>query len=214
MPALADARARLLAPGAPVVPARGALWAQLVELRPATRLAEALAAATGDRWDLDALNVFNHDGAVANPNATGTRLQKRPHARALAAPVKLFDFDFAEAPADLARRRELSIRVDAAGVLNAAVLWFDLDVGAGHAVSSGPAAPAASAWDQLVRFLPCEIAARPGDRLDFFAEHSADEVCLYLRAKTLPDHAVDPATAVGHVDLPGDRGHAVCVTAR
>lgn len=211
VPALADARDRLLPPGAPVVPRRGAIWATAVELRPATRLAEALAEATGEPWNLDALNVFHHDGAVCAITAMGTRLHKRPYAVELSEPVKLFDFDFSRDPADFARRRKVELPCRRRGVLNGVVLHFDLDVDDGDRLSSGAGGDANGAWDQLVRYLPVEVRVDRGDAIPLYAEHVSDDVFLYLRAKALGPNAIDVENVVGHVDLPGERTHAVCV---
>ena len=78
----------------------------------------------------------------------------RPYARRLSDPVRVFDFDFRTADAALARRKELSIPCARDGVLNAFVIYFDLDLDDVEHITSGPDAPSSSAWDQLVRYLP------------------------------------------------------------
>ena len=60
-----------------------------------------------------------------------------------------------------------------------------------------------------MRYLPVELVVRKGDVIEFIAEHSSDDVTLYVRAKSLPKHAV--ADVFGH-ELPGERTHAVCVS--
>lgn len=141
----------------------------------------------------------------------GTRLHKRPYAVELSAPVKLFDFDFSRDPADFARRRKVELPCRRRGVLNGVVLHFDLDVDDGDRLSSGAGGDANGAWDQLVRYLPVEVKVDRGDAIPLYAEHVSDDVFLYLRAKALGPNAIDVDNVVGHVDLPGERTHAVCV---
>ena len=58
-----------------MVPRAATLWCCAVELRPAARAAEALAAADGGAWELGALGLLACDGAIGADCPTGAKLQ-------------------------------------------------------------------------------------------------------------------------------------------
>jgi type II protein arginine methyltransferase len=115
--ALADARQRLLAPGAPVVPARGAL-----RLAPAHWQDYARSAYIGTAVGFD-LGGFAAFSATALPLMIGN-----PAVRLLAPPQEAFGFDFSAKSFALSDRRELAFEFPAAGTVNGLMRWIRLDL--------------------------------------------------------------------------------------
>ena len=195
LPTVADARARLLAPGARIIPSGGALWALPVELLP--RACGAL----GRDLDLSAFHAFAAASVLtANPNEP-LKLQHLPAGayRRLAPPVRLLQIDWEHAPLDqLAGGGESApslLHIESDGLLTALVLYFSLDLdgdddGDGdEPLSTGPDS-ASSAWDQRARYLPVALGVRAGDSLQLSATYTQ----TYVRTIEVAGHTEDMLT--------------------
>ena len=93
LPSVADARARLLAPGAPVIPSAAAVWAVAIECRPGGQPLVAPAACGPRRPPLSGLDLGPYAELFrAEPGSyVSIRLDRVPHVERTGA----LDFDFA-----------------------------------------------------------------------------------------------------------------------
>jgi type II protein arginine methyltransferase len=156
---------QLLVPDAIVMPARARVYATLVEcpaLAEFGRVEEAVGI------DLRPFNVF----------ATGIvnqRLASYPH-RTLCKRFDVFGFDFRR-PIERAAR-ELSVQVDADGLCNAIVFWYELELDPHTRLSTDPQTP--SHWHQAIQLLdePVELAA--GTTCRVAASHNCASITLGL----------------------------------
>ena len=190
-----DARRRLLADGAAIIPAGAVVYAQPLELRVCERAG----------FSLDDFNLFATDAALAPKAHTGCKLQQQPLAtqKRLSPPLSLFEFDFASG--DLRRyaagraRNDLQIVVERTGVLSSILIYFTLrcDADAGNDFHSGPANPKLVAWDQSQRSMPIEMRVRAGDRLSLHAEHNHE--CVRVGLPNIHPEMV--RGMVGHTEI-------------
>jgi len=174
---VADARRRLLRPGAPILPRGGSLFALAVELKVPNR----------SGFDLDELSLFNCDQGLAPRATDGIKLQELSPTdyRILAAPVLLFRFDWAEAPVDeicQVRHVTLPLRISSSGTLTAFLVYFHLhlDHEPENDFSSGPENKRLVAWDQSVRYLPMHVEVTKGQVLQVAASHDAQTTRIGL----------------------------------
>ena len=201
---VADARRRLLAPDAAIIPMGGALWALAVELRPPQH----------EGLRLDALQVFHCDLAMTPEPLASVKLQHLVEGRdyrCLAAPIKIFTFgSWADAPIDtLCEARTsppLPLRVTADGVMSALLIYFtlDLDGDPANAYGSGPQTKR-SHWEQNARWLPHELRVQKGERLSLHASHDDHHVSV-LRLTGVQGDMLEPtsvAAPIGHAQLVG-----------
>ena len=189
-----DARRRLLSPSATILPQAGAIWTLAVEIRPVAH----------DGLRLDDMHTFLCDLALTpEPLATVKLQHLRPGVdyRPLSAPLRLFDFDFANGDLDdlLAKRTTaaLPLEMTTDGVLNALLLYFTLDVDGTHRYSSG-AESTGSHWEQNTRWLPHELRVRRGQRLSLFASHDDHHVST-LRIANVTTQMLDGMVGHRHV---------------
>jgi len=162
--AFADARARLLAPGARVLPRRLRLVARGVELDPGTRRAHRFDEEVTRRWS-DAYGVeLGPLAAVPLPEgyravvtqAIATRFTPRTEQ------VELVALDLASAPTTL----DVSARAVAlgGGPLDAVVSWFEAELDDERTLSTEPGRPGACAhWNVTVWFAPNRRTLAPGE---------------------------------------------------
>ncbi len=200
MPTIADARRRLLHPRAAIIPCAATVFAIPVELRISSLCGFAV----------DEVNTFATDMSLAPRAHAGAKLQQvgtaGPNAyRALGAPIRLFDFDFAsDLDAELGEgfrrsRSDLELAVQRDGILTAFVIHFVLrtDPQPRNAYSSGPDNEELVAWDQSVRTLPIECRVAAGMRLKVHAFHTDSLVGIGL--PELTPQMIDGS--VGHTEL-------------
>ncbi|MEN3747874.1 50S ribosomal protein L11 methyltransferase [Sphingomonas sp. HF-S3] len=166
LPAHEDAVRRLLAPGAPVVPARGAVRIALVDDQ--REQARPLAEVAG--FDLSPYNRLAPVVRTARPNAAGVTLRSDA--------IDLFDFDFAGAryqpDEHVVACRSLGGRVT--GVIQ--WLWLDMD-GQGGTYENRPGPEAFSSWSAIVTAFPQPIETAPGDIVDVRGTHDCRNTELY-----------------------------------
>ena len=147
LPSVADARARLLAPGAPVIPSAAAVWAVAIECRPGGQPLVAPAACGPRRPPLSGLDLGPYAELFrAEPGSyVSIRLDRVPHVERTGA-FRALDFDFegpltdppgppgaeaaeggpAAAAARFRRSREVRVPVTQGGPVNAVAFWFTL----------------------------------------------------------------------------------------
>ena len=166
----ADARARLLEPGAPVIPQAATVHAVPVEC-------EALYA------ERRVGTVAGFDLSPFNALAPRLYLQadlRRYDWRALAAPVPVFSFDFRSAtPAP--EERTIPVAATADGSAQLIAFWFTLALDDETTLSTAPDAPATH-WQQAVYALDAPIPVRAGQALRLHARHDGNTVRLALDA--------------------------------
>ena len=151
LPSVADARARLIAPGAPVIPSAATVWAVAVDCQPAAeplvapfRACTAPSAEGGEGLDLTAYDALFREG---RGSYASVRLDRVPHEERTEA-FRALDFDFegpltepgagdegtaelasgagAAAPQRFRRSREVRVPVTSPGPVNAVAFWFTL----------------------------------------------------------------------------------------
>jgi len=184
---VADARRRLLAPDAAIIPCAAAVFALPIELRVGERAGLAL----------DDLNLFSTDMPFAPRAHTGCKLQRRPTEEhtPLGPPLKLFDFDFARTPVEQLTQGRAEIKpLEFArdGLLTAFLIYFELHTDGSNTFSNGPHQAKLVAWDQSVRYLPVEVRVSRGQRMPISAQHDFEAVRVGVPQ-------VDPSTVAGCV---------------
>jgi type III protein arginine methyltransferase len=165
---LIDAHARLLAPGARVVPARAQLWAQAIEC-PELRPVNPIGRICG--FDLSAFDRFRAPGGQS---LELTREAYRP----LSAPVAVARFDFTAAPARSGISRA-GLCVDAAGTVQAVALWFELELAPGIGLATAPGG-GHNHWRQSVQFLAADRTVQAGETVELVLSYAADRLELSL----------------------------------
>lgn len=131
-----DAAARLLKPGAAMIPASGqvmvalAHWAGLAERR--------MARVAG--FDMAAFNRLDHSSYRLKMGDPGIALRS--------APAELFDFDFASGGPFRPRRNSLALAAEG-GPVNGVVQWIRLQLDAAVVYENKPAPGASSCWSCL-----------------------------------------------------------------
>lgn len=196
---VSDARTRLLSPSACVLPRGGAIWALAVEMRPQMR----------DGIALDDQMIFLCDLSTTPEPLANVKLQHLAPGkdyRPLAAPLRLFDFDWAgcSPPDALCARRTtqpLPMRITSDGVLSALLVYFtiDLDGDPANGYGNGPEF-ARSHWEQNCRWLPHELKVRRGERLTLIAHHDDHHVAWLRIPDVRPRHLEG---MVGHAHIVG-----------
>ncbi len=166
LPTFEDAWARLLAPGATVIPGRGRVLAQVVESRD---LREALAIGEVRGFDLSAFNEFS---SRYLPTTNLPPFGFTP----LSSPVELLDVDFharRHAPAE----RRIEMEALEGGQADAVLVWCEIALTPSIRCDNAPGRPGgASHWGQMVQLVLPGRAVRAGDRLRLVARH--DTACI------------------------------------
>ena len=153
LPSVADARARLIAPGAPIIPSAATVWAVAVDCQPAAEpLVAPFRACTnpfaeeGGGLDLTAYDALFREG---RGSYASVRLDRVPHEERTEA-FRALDFDFegpltepgpgaggtealasgtvVAAPQQFRRSREVRVPVTTPGPVNAVAFWFTLNL--------------------------------------------------------------------------------------
>ncbi|MCC7048052.1 MAG: tetratricopeptide repeat protein [Alphaproteobacteria bacterium] len=160
LPSLADARARLLAPAARVLPQRARVYAAAVEM-PGLRRVNPIRRIAG--FDLSPFEVFS------NPAGQMLELGAEPH-RLLTDPVAVFDFDF-RAPVPNAGEKRIEVAAAAAGTVHAVAVWYDLFLDDRTTMTTAPGIER-NHWKQAVEFLPADIPVAAGQSLVALARYA------------------------------------------
>jgi type II protein arginine methyltransferase len=161
LPTIEDARLRLLAPGARIIPqgavARGYLAG-------GDDLFRQLSVSHASGFDLAAFDLFA-------PPRVGMHVDTLPH-EPLSADTDLIAFDLRR-PAFPAETREVIVTVNRPGRAVAIVQWLSLDVAEGITYENRPRGRHWSCgWTHILYRLPTPMMVAPGDRLRFDVRHN------------------------------------------
>ncbi len=149
LPAIVDARERLLAPGGVLIPQRDTLWAAVAE---APEVYERYAPLTVEGVRLDAARRVTSN--------LWTRVHLAPEAL-LGAPVRWAEIDY-RTVADPNLRGTLAFTAGRDGVAHGLALWFDAELLDGIGYSGAPGAPALMYGHGFFPF-PDPVPLRAGD---------------------------------------------------
>jgi len=169
LPSLADARARLLAPGARVLPARARVYAAAVAV-PGLRPVNPIRTIAG--FDLSLFETFS------NPAGQMVELAAEPH-RLLTEPFAVFDFDFTRPVPDAGERR-IEAKVVAPGAVQGVAVWYDLFLDDAITMTTAPGVER-NHWKQAVDFLPADIPVAPGQTLVAAARYAGTRLKVEIR---------------------------------
>ncbi len=160
LPTVEDARARLVKPGAPVIPLGAVAKGYLVGGLP---LYESLFVGAAAGFNLSAFNEFA-------PPRVGIHIDAIPH-DVLSDDVELLGFDL-RADAFPAGGHEVIVTATRPGRAVAMAQWLQLDFGEGVSYSNRPRGHHwSSGWTHILYRLPQPTQVNPGDRLHFLVTH-------------------------------------------
>ena len=175
------ALAKLALPDAVVVPAAATVFAQAVELR--------VDSVCG--LDVSAINLYRWEPS----HSSGVPLAPGAY-RPLSEPQPVWHFDFV-APPEQSDTKLVDVTFTRAGRFNAVLFWFELHLGGGVTLSSGPESPVTT-LRPAVQYLPGELAADEGMVLPLRCSHNTvqlrfdlereEYVHLYKQEASFPRH--------------------------
>jgi len=160
------AKHRLLLPHARIIPASARVFCQPIEYR--------VAHCCG--VDVRHLNQYNWRADYEGVNLD----LNRGHWKALADPVKVFQFDFNDLETN---SMPASVAYDACvtqpGILNAVSLWFELELDEHDVLTTSPEGKGGT-WQNAVYYVD-ELRVSPGDRLCIEASHDTYSITVTVR---------------------------------
>jgi protein arginine N-methyltransferase 1 len=159
-----DARARLLAPGGRLVPARDTLWAAVVSTPEAFDERRAVWQSRPHGLDLSSAQRFVDNGIQKH--------DARPE-HLVSAPVQWASLDYPTL-ADTALRGAGACEIARAGTAHGLLVWFDTALVDDIGYSNAPGAREGMIYGQMLFGWPAPIALEAGDRVAF--ELRADPV--------------------------------------
>ena len=167
LPALAQARAELCAPGAVFLPESAAIRVALADdpTKP-----EPLGAVEG--FDLSAFNRHVKAGQVARTHDPQFALRS--------AAADLMAFDFA-APLALEGRAKAQL-TSTGGRVTGIAQWLRVELGAGATYENAPGADPEAHWGVGHYALPAARDTAPGEVLDVAGWHGADSIAIWAQA--------------------------------
>lgn len=178
----------------------------LIALRPLPRCPPLEQMRTGEvlGFDLSSTNQWRW-----RPDYEGIELGACPGEWApLAPPLPVFDFDFAEAEANMRPgRMDLTLEFDRPGVFNAVAMWFELRLDEeGTVLSTDPHRPGKGpTWQQAVQWVP-EARVAAGDRLGLTASHDTYGISFDLEGANAAAELARRSTGVPLKARRGRRG--------
>jgi len=155
IPACRYALSRLMLPDALVIPAAATVYAQAVELRVDTVCG----------FDVSAINLFRWEPG----HAGGTPLSPGAYVP-LSQPVRVWHFDMLTPPEE-SDTRLADLTFERAGRFNAVLFWFDLHLGGGITLSTGPGS-AVKTLRPAVQYIPGELGVKGGTVLPLRCSHN------------------------------------------
>ncbi len=167
LPALADARNRLLAPGAPVVPAAGAILLALASWRDC---ATACRAGYAAGFDIGAFATLARPSVgldIGNPDVT---LRSRD--------AEAFRFDFALPSHPETGRAELTLEAHRDGVVDGVMQWIRLELDSETVLEARPEPGAVFFSSPHFWPLPESLEMRRGDVLGIVAEYVRTQLSI------------------------------------
>lgn len=181
---MAACRARLLADGAPIVPAAASVFCQLAQIQ----LCDTMGGISLQPLNKyrQAEGYFGMDLGSDSSNALGAAVWLP-----LSEPQPVFDFDFAGGSFDgllEAGIRRLDFSATANGVCNAVVFWFSLQLDEQCSLTNSPHGTLisgagnsfkATSWQQAVQWLP-QTQLAVGQAVALTAQHDTYEISFKL----------------------------------
>lgn len=163
IPACRHALGNLIISDARVIPAAATVHAQAVEMR-------------SDRvcgFDVSAANVFRHEPM----HASATPL--RPGAyKPLSTPVRVWHFDMLAPPED-SDSLQVDLHIEATGCFNAVLFWYDLHLGEGITLHTGPGSGSTTLRPAL-QYLAGEVPVAQGEVLALRCNHNTVQLRFHL----------------------------------
>lgn len=163
LPAHSDAVARLLKPGAAVIPGRGRIRVALAD----DRHWQQSRAGIVSGFDLSAFNHLLHPSRQIEVGSA--RLTLRSDA------ADIFEIDFATARPEGEGRAERTLRSNG-GTVNGIVQWIALDFGEDAIYENAPEPRSLSSWALLFWPFAAPIETQPGQAVVVGAQHDIDRV--------------------------------------
>jgi protein arginine N-methyltransferase 7 len=155
IPACRHALAKLMLPDALVLPAAATVYAQAVQLR--------VDSVCG--FDVSATNAYRWEPA----HASGTPLAPGSYVP-LSEPLRVWHFDMLTPPEE-SDTQTVDLAFVCSGRFNAVLFWFDMHMGGGHILSTGPGS-AVKTLQPALQYLPGELAVEAGMVLGLRCSHN------------------------------------------
>jgi hypothetical protein len=173
LPSIEDAKRRLLAPGARVIPAAGSVMC-------------ALFGGEGIRENIQVGQVCGFDLSRFNAIASQKRFLHRGDLGLdlLSEPAEAFAFDFMAQDYFPAERRTLRLPVRVAGRCDGVVQWIRLRMRDDIVFENAPSSRSrASGWQQCLYRFADPIELRPGQTVVLCAAHNRSSVWFFLEGR-------------------------------
>jgi type II protein arginine methyltransferase len=167
--AIADARQRLLAPGAPSVPMAASLRAALIDWQDYRRVGHI---DTACGFDLAPFADFIPTSILRPIGAAGVD--------PVSEDIDLFRFDFSESRFPPADRHSMACRATIAGEANGIARWIRLDLDHETMIEARPEAGATFFSGLTVTPLDAPVPVRPGDTVTIGAAHNGRTISTWL----------------------------------
>ena len=162
------AQHRLLLPDATVIPASARVFCQPIQFRHERCCGV----------DVQQLNQYSWRADYDGVELAAVQEQWC----ALADPVQIFEFNFANAPAHVEPAAlVLHVSATGSGVVNALAVWFELQLDEHEVLTTSPHSTGKGAtWQNAVMFVP-EMRVAPGDELCIEASHDTYSISATVR---------------------------------
>ncbi len=164
----ADARRRLLLPGARLVPSRIEIFASPLSVPSAVRQSSTFTPEALDRWQ----SWYGIDfSPLLRAGRHRAQLRWTPPYEArqwptVCPPVAMASLDLRSAEG-LTKERRVEVEVEAKGRVGGVLVWFEVTLGPTTRLSTNPSSvPESNHWRSPLWVLGEEIAVEPGDRLE------------------------------------------------
>ena len=169
--ALGDARARLLAPGAPALPPRAEIRCALTRWSGPFR---PLGAVEG--FDMSAFNLLNVPGQQLKP-------RNRNHVERCSEPASALRMDY-DSPAPFGPRAETINLISTGGRIDGVLQWIRLDFGGGETLENDPFSEGgATSWGASLFDLVKPVETAPGDVISVTFAHNGLRLLVEAAAR-------------------------------
>ena len=167
-----DARARLLKPGARILPCGAGVMAQLAgsdELERFVRVGEVAG------FDLRDFNEFTP--VSCNPEDLGVSLTM------FSAPFEVFEYDLQSARRIVPERKTVAVNVTASGLCHGVLQWIWLDLAPGVRLENAPSESTGSVrhghWGTVLHTFAEPLQVRQGQSLQLVVAHDRNSLMFY-----------------------------------
>ena len=174
LPSLEDAKARLLAPSAKVIPALASARAALVS---SEALARRVRVSSVHGFDLTPLNAFSPIVQYVSSEQELTLLSE---------PFDVFRFDLANQAVFPAEKRSFSVEAQRAGRCEGVIQWLRLELAPGIVYENRPGTPEGARsrhWHPVFYPFPSPLELSAGQRVTLRASHNRSALRVTLAAE-------------------------------